>query len=492
MNRKTLSFLACVLLPALLARADVVHLRSGGKVEGTIVEENTREVVVKTAFGTQKIARTDVASIEKGKTTREIYEEKKAALKPGDAEAIYQLALWCHDQNFGKEWKQHLEETIKADPDHAAARKALGFVKQGDAWMTPKEAAATKSKAYEDEMKAKGMVKWRNAWVTPEDKEQLEKGLVKYGSGWVTPEEKNRLEKGLVEYEGRWVKPEDKAKLEQGLEQYKGQWLPADEVLKLRQQWENAWEASGKNWKVKCNVEAGMAEEAASMLEAAWPLMKEHYGAETAGPLQANIYLDVDDFVRRANVEGPDARETLGRIDPREGVVSCWRHARDRSTVFGTLLEVSARLYGSRTWPHGMPQWLDIGSSVYFREKSWFEGKLEVGRASQRLTGALADLRDKHTLLSIQEVMTTTIDAARESKKFDAWYLESWALVRFLRSNEGTKSKWSAFTSKLQTVLGAPGMNEDALRKASVNVAAEVFGPIPSLEKSFQESLDKP
>ena len=66
----------------------------------------------------RKIAKTDVVRVEKGKTTREIYEEKKAALKPGDAEAIYQLSLWCQEQKLGKEARQHLEDTIKVDPDH--------------------------------------------------------------------------------------------------------------------------------------------------------------------------------------------------------------------------------------------------------------------------------------------------------------------------------------------------------------------------------------
>jgi hypothetical protein len=484
--------LVLTLALSLAARADVVYLRSGGKVEGTVTDENAREIVVKTAFGTQKIAKTDVLRVEKGKTTRELYEEKKAALKPGDAEGLYQLSLWCKEQNFGKEAKQHLEDAIKADPNHEAARKALGFVKEGDEWMTPKEATARKSKAYEEEMKAKGMVKWRNAWVTPEDKEQLEKGLVKYGSGWVTPEEKNRLEKGLVEFEGRWVTPEDREKLAQGLENYQGKWMPADEVEKLRQQWENAWEAKGQHWNVKCNVESGMAEEAAGMLDAGWKLFEEHYGPGPKGPFQANIYLDQDEFIRRAQVDAPDPKEVTSRIDLQGGVTSCWRHARDRATLFGTVLSSGAQLYAAQAWTKGLPDWLHIGSAIYFREKSWFEGKLEVGRGNSAFAAALAKLREEHRLLSLSEVMTLTQDAAIQSKRGDPWFYESWALVRFLRTNETTKSKWPAYVSKLRAAVEAPNQTEDGARAASATIAAEVFGTLPVLDKAFADSVDKP
>jgi hypothetical protein len=55
----------CVLAAFAVARADVVHLKNGGKVEGRIVEENPASVVVDTGGLRASVDRADVESIER-------------------------------------------------------------------------------------------------------------------------------------------------------------------------------------------------------------------------------------------------------------------------------------------------------------------------------------------------------------------------------------------------------------------------------------------
>ena len=66
---------------------------------------------------------------------------------PVKAEDQWKLALWCEENGLEAEAKAHLTIVTRIDPDHAAARKRLGYRKQGGRWVTDAQLAEEKAEA---------------------------------------------------------------------------------------------------------------------------------------------------------------------------------------------------------------------------------------------------------------------------------------------------------------------------------------------------------
>ena len=148
-------------LAALLgsAVADIIHLKSG-KVEGTILSKTDTEIVVQTTVGKITLNAADVVSIERKSTPMQVYREMAAKLGAKDADGHFALGLWCTDQKlFGEAHKQY-EAAIAIDPNHKSAREKLGYVLKDSKWLTRTQAK-----------EAEGFVRMGDAWVTPEQRD---------------------------------------------------------------------------------------------------------------------------------------------------------------------------------------------------------------------------------------------------------------------------------------------------------------------------------
>jgi len=86
------------------------------------------------------------------------YASRAAALAQDDAEGHYRLALWCGDQRLEAYALRHYRAVVTLDPDHRAARRALGFERVAGRWVKGREA-----------MEAKGFVEHEGVWMTPEE-----------------------------------------------------------------------------------------------------------------------------------------------------------------------------------------------------------------------------------------------------------------------------------------------------------------------------------
>ena len=133
-------FVTAVMLSLLLAigsaaLADTIILTNGDKIEGEILEEDERGVKIQTKYGPISLARRSIRRIIKEGPTEAEYKEKAAELAQDHAE----LGNWCKEQGLEEEAKKHYEMALKFNPDNAAARKALGFVKKGDKWVKGEE-----------------------------------------------------------------------------------------------------------------------------------------------------------------------------------------------------------------------------------------------------------------------------------------------------------------------------------------------------------------
>jgi len=130
-----------LLLLATAAAADVVVVKGAGKVVGRVVSEGD-EVVVnpynsthpKMVFGVKRFKKARVKKIDRTLPTSR-HEFQRRLAEAGDAEACFQLAEWCLTQKLKGERAWALEAALRFDPDHAAARKALGSKAPRGNWL---------------------------------------------------------------------------------------------------------------------------------------------------------------------------------------------------------------------------------------------------------------------------------------------------------------------------------------------------------------------
>jgi hypothetical protein len=123
-----------------IASADVIYLNTGGVVKGKIIERDTDSIIVVTEQGNRtEIFLSDIDRIEEGASVEEMYRDKAAKIKPGDADAHYKLGMWLKKVNYHEFAKEEFEKAVILDPDHEFARAELGYVKRKQGWILPKE-----------------------------------------------------------------------------------------------------------------------------------------------------------------------------------------------------------------------------------------------------------------------------------------------------------------------------------------------------------------
>ena len=190
--------------------ADVVELKSGRRLEGEIVKESADAIEIKTRFGTQSIARSDIASVDKGDTPEVALGKDIAALEDSDAEGHYQAALRANKLGQRKQYQQLLERAAEIDPQHVEANEALGRVLYKGRFVAPLERDRLEQESRAAEMLAQGLVEFQGRFVTPEEKVNLDQGLVLRNGEWVDQDEAQRRD-GFVRVDGRWIRGEDHA-----------------------------------------------------------------------------------------------------------------------------------------------------------------------------------------------------------------------------------------------------------------------------------------
>jgi len=77
----SMSLVVILVLVVSTVYADVVHLKSGGKMEGKIIKEEKNKVTLKTDYGTVGLKRGDILSIERKPYIFKTEEEKKKEKK---------------------------------------------------------------------------------------------------------------------------------------------------------------------------------------------------------------------------------------------------------------------------------------------------------------------------------------------------------------------------------------------------------------------------
>jgi len=147
------------------AQGAIYVLKSGGRVEGESLNPQRtagEPYLVQTPAGV-KLALPEglVARVVVRSDLSRQYEALVQST-PQTVEGQWALAEWCKEMGLVSERKRHLHEVLALDPDHAEARKALGYQRFGSRWLTQDEY-----------LQSQGYVRYNGAWRLRQEVEIL-------------------------------------------------------------------------------------------------------------------------------------------------------------------------------------------------------------------------------------------------------------------------------------------------------------------------------
>ena len=156
MTVKTLLLSLAIALPC---AADELVLKNGAAFSGAVREEGDK-VVIELDFGTMTFRKSEVRSFKKTSDPIQEYERKLQGAT--DAKSTYEVAVWAREKGLGTRANDLLRKVVSLDPDHAGARRALGFEKVDGKWLEG-----------DDLMTARGLLKHNGRWLPKDTVEKI-------------------------------------------------------------------------------------------------------------------------------------------------------------------------------------------------------------------------------------------------------------------------------------------------------------------------------
>ena len=169
MTRRTIVMLAVALSAFLVspaAWADLFRLAGGGQVEGELLnpEEKPRKsyAVRLASGGTVKLAAQQVEEHVALRSDEEEYQRIRPQF-PDTVEGQWALAEWCRERKLLEQRDTHLERVVELAPEHAEARRALGYSRVDGKWARQ-----------EDVMAERGYIRYKGRYRTQQEIDLLE------------------------------------------------------------------------------------------------------------------------------------------------------------------------------------------------------------------------------------------------------------------------------------------------------------------------------
>ena len=134
-----LAVVVCGCITPLTTLGDILHLKSGGQIDGTIIKRDGQGYKVRTAVGTVTLPIDAVVKIDEQPSILDEYVKRREKIED-TAAAQVELANWCEQQELKAAWRTHMKRAVELDPNCAAARQALGYVLVNDVWVDGRSA----------------------------------------------------------------------------------------------------------------------------------------------------------------------------------------------------------------------------------------------------------------------------------------------------------------------------------------------------------------
>lgn len=166
--RRFMLSLVVILAPSLTS-ADVVRLKSGGLLRGTIktdAKSKSDVLEVQLLSGTLvTIGKEEVAEEIRRPLKHEQYEVRLQDLEES-LDAHWELAEWCRENRLLDQRRAHLERVLDFDAEHRAAHLGLGHTQQDGEWLSKEE--------LEERKREEGFVKFNGRYVPITQLESLQ------------------------------------------------------------------------------------------------------------------------------------------------------------------------------------------------------------------------------------------------------------------------------------------------------------------------------
>ena len=164
------------------AFGDVVTTHEGLQIEGRAVLTKRGTWLIHTDDGRVSLAAEAVARVEKGVAPRKAWLARAAKVSGQDAVGQFKLALSAEAQGFEDLARGAYERVIATQPDHRAARRALGYERAEDGrWLHHNQVR-----------RERGLVLYEGAWHLPAEVEALTRKAARPATGGAAPLEARR------------------------------------------------------------------------------------------------------------------------------------------------------------------------------------------------------------------------------------------------------------------------------------------------------------
>ena len=146
-----LASLSVLILGALAGDArplDRVDLADGTKIEGRVVFEDAKTVVVRVGTREREVERSDVKKVVSRAASQREAIERWLALGPVDYRGMLDLAAYCRRNDLLEEMRLIVWQVVLADPANAEAREFLGHESTKNGWLVREGARKVESDKY--------------------------------------------------------------------------------------------------------------------------------------------------------------------------------------------------------------------------------------------------------------------------------------------------------------------------------------------------------
>ncbi len=161
-------------MPGGIACADIVVLKSGGRIVGEPVVDPQAAgdvVTLQTLPGViVSVPQSEIAEHIRQKPA-ELEYEKIRSRYPDTVEGQWELAEWCRERNLPQQREVHLRRILELDPDNVRVRAILGYTKVNGEWKTREEV-----------MREQGYVLYKGRWMLPQEVQLLEEKEMRQAS----------------------------------------------------------------------------------------------------------------------------------------------------------------------------------------------------------------------------------------------------------------------------------------------------------------------
>ncbi len=120
-------------------RADVVYLKDGRRIEGSVVEDGDSVEIRRGDRFSVRFARDEVERIERTRNSEDVFEARFSQLRDGEIEPFVDLLVWAREQRLRQGVRRVAERLLLIDPHHPLGRDAMGYTVFENRWVLKSE-----------------------------------------------------------------------------------------------------------------------------------------------------------------------------------------------------------------------------------------------------------------------------------------------------------------------------------------------------------------